>query len=79
MKNYREFISVSIFLNDKLVASVHGDRIHFDTDGHAFLYLDNVIVSHFTKGTWNNAKLFDKWIDVRAGEVVNYFNYWIEL
>lgn len=79
MKKYREFISVSIFLNNELVASVDGDRIHFDTDGHVFLYRDNVIISHFTKGAWYNAKLFDKWTVERAGEVVNHFNYWVEL
>nr|DAN87021.1 MAG TPA: hypothetical protein [Caudoviricetes sp.] len=79
MKKYREFISVSIFLNNKLVASVDGDSIHFDTDGHVFLYRDGIIVSHFTKRAWNNAKLFDNWTAERAGEVVNHFNYWIEL
>lgn len=79
MKNYREFISVSIFLNGELVASVDGDSIHFDTDGYVFLYRDGIIVSQFTKGAWNNAKLFDKWIVERGGEVVNHFNYWVEL
>lgn len=76
-KNYREFISVSIFLNDKLVASVDGDCIKFNTDGHVFLYRDGLIVSHFPNGVWNNAKLFDKWTVERADEIVNHFNYWV--
>ena len=79
MKNYREFISVSIFLNDNLVASVDGDCIKFDTDGHVFLYRDNFIISHFTKDAWKKAKLFDKWTVERNGEVVNHLNYWVEL
>lgn len=79
MKNYRECINVSIFYGNTLIVSIDGNRIHFDNDGHVFLYRDNVIVSHFTKGVWNNAKLFDKWTVERAGEVVNHFNYWVEL
>ena len=79
MKNYREFISVSIFLNDELVASVDGDRIKFDTDGHVLLYRNNFIISHFTNVAWKNAKLFDKWTVERSEEVVNHINYWVEL
>nr|DAH39312.1 MAG TPA: protein of unknown function DUF1868 [Caudoviricetes sp.] len=78
MKNYRERINVSIFFGNNLIVSVDGDRIKFDEDGDVFLYSGNVIVSHFLAGVWDKAKLFDKRTAERAGEVVNYFNYWVE-
>lgn len=78
MKNYREFINVSIFLNNELVASVDGDHIKFCTDGRVFLYRGAIIVSHFTSVAWNNAKLANKWTAEYAGEVINHFGYWVE-
>lgn len=79
MKKYRECINVSIFSGNALIASIDGDRIKFDADGHVFLYRGVLIVSHFPNGTWNSAKLHNKWTVERGGEVVNHFNYWIEL
>lgn len=79
MKNYRECINVSIFSGNTLIASIDGDRIKFDTDGHVFLYRGYIIVSHFPDGVWDKAKLLDKWTVDRNDEVVNHFNYWVEL
>ena len=78
MKNYRERINVCIFSGNTLVASIDGDHIQFDGDGHVFLFRDKVIVAHFPKGVWDKAKLCDKWIKEWSDEIVSYFNYWIE-
>ena len=79
MKNYRERINVSIFSGCTLIASIDGDHLKFDKDGHVFLYHDNLIVSHFPKGVWDKSTLIDKWIVEWPLEVVNHFNYWIQL
>lgn len=78
MKDYRECINVSIFSGNTLIASVDGDRINFDVEGHVFLYRGNVIVLHFPNGVWDNAKLFNKWTAEYSDEIVNYLNYWVE-
>lgn len=75
MKNYREFINVSIFRGNSIVFSVDCDNVNFDTDGRVWLYKDGVIIAHFAKHQFDNAYIADKWLAVYDTETVYHVDY----
>ena len=77
MKNYREFIHVSVFSGTNQVVAIDADKIKFDDDGYVWLYRNDVELARFPSGVWEHASIIGKWIGECSNETVFHMNYWI--